>query len=204
MQRIWLSVLLGIGLRVYAMAQLEKVEAYYDVLEKENKQERQTIEFIQQDAGMVADYSRLSQIILLRHGEPALNKKGWRKRKVAMKFIQDYDSAVIYPPEHLPVSLQKEELRMIYTSNLNRSISTASYVFDLPDIQKSDPLFREFERKIFSFPNMKLPLKWWLTGSRMLWLMGLNKKGIERFGQAKERAREGAKKLESESISSGK
>jgi len=152
---------------------------------------------------LVEDYSRLSQIILLRHGEPALNKKGWRKRKDAMAYIISYDTVSVYPPATLPILLHSDEVAIVYTSSLNRSISTASYVF--PDqVFQSEPLFREFERKVFSFFNIKLPLKWWLTGSRIFWFLGLNKKGIESFSEARIRAREGATFLQKDAQSNGK
>ena len=154
--------------------------------------------------GLVADYAQLSQIMLLRHGEPALNKKGWRKRKEAIRFIKDYDSVDIYTPEFVPVVIAPDELGVIHTSSIPRSISTAVLVFNREDLQRPDSLFREFERKIFSFPNIKLGLKCWLTTSRVLWFMGLNKKGIEGFAKAKARARSGVKFLEKDALKNGK
>lgn len=187
-----------------SFAQLEKLETQYQKLEKQAKKTPTTIQFVQKELGLVEDYSRLSQIILLRHGEPALNKKGWRKRIEAIRFIKAYDSVDVYAPNHIPVHLGSEELEIIYTSTLNRSISTAQQVFKRPQDQKADAIFREFERKIFSFPNIKLPLKWWLTGSRLFWFMGLNKKDIESLSEAKARAKEGATLLASNADAHGK
>lgn len=162
------------------------------------------IEFVKQDMKLVEDYDKLSQIILLRHGEPALNKKGWRKRKEAIQFVRAYDSVGVYPPAFTPVCLTSNELPTIYTSSLNRSISTAKQVFQEEQVQVSDSLFREFERKIFAFPNIKLPLNWWLVGSRVFWFMGLNKKGVESFSQAKKRARLAAAFLQKDALANGK
>jgi len=197
-------LIIAIGCSVSSQAQIDQIESYYSMLEKQSKSEPTTIQFVQEELDLVQDYSELCQIILLRHGEPALKKKGWRKRKDAMKYIRAYDSVRVYPPTYLPVMLETGDLDKIYTSIINRSVSTSEQLFQRPEDHVSDSIFREFERKIFSFPNIKLPLKWWLTVSRSLWFMGLNKKGIERFSKAKERASEAAVILENNATENGK
>ncbi|MEL7002035.1 MAG: histidine phosphatase family protein [Bacteroidota bacterium] len=185
-------------------AQLDKVEKYYLEIEKSSKDTPPTLTFIQEDMQLVEDYSKLSQIILIRHGEPALDKKGWRKRKQAMQFVKDYDSVGIYPPAFIPLRLEDSELGVIHTSSINRSISTSEQVFSLQGIQAPSPMFREFERKIISFPNIKLPLKLWLGVSRISWLMGLNDKGIECFRDARSRAKEATEFLEHDAETNSK
>ncbi len=185
-------------------AQLESVKAHYKKLEKQTKDVPVTIQFVQEEMNLVEDISKLKQIVLVRHGEPALNKKGWRKRKEAITFIAQYDSVGVYPPEHLPIKLGAAEVDVIFTSTLNRSISTAGQLFQEFENQQAEPIFREFERKVFSFFNIKLPLKWWTTGSRVFWLMGFNKKGIESASEAKQRAKEGAILLDTDASENGK
>lgn len=187
-----------------SIAQVKKIEEFYNQVEKEARRQPQTIRFVEEEMGLVDNYSKLSQIILLRHGEPALNKRGRRKRKEAIKFIQDYDSVGIYTPGFIPVVIKPDELQVIHTSSIPRSIYTAKLVFNREDLQQPDSLFREFERKIFSFPNVKLGLKFWLTGSRILWFMGFNKKGIESFSQAKSRARAATEFLQQDAVEHGK
>ncbi len=187
-----------------ANAQLEDLTAHYKKLEEQSKKELVTVHFINEEMELLEDFVKLKQIILLRHGEPALNKKGWRKRKEAISFINVYDSVGVYPPEYSPVNLRPGEIDIIYTSSINRSISTAEQLFQRPEDQKAKVIFREFERKIFAFPNIKLPLKWWLTGSRIFWFMGLNKKGIESFSEAKSRAKKAATILEESNKNNGK
>ena len=186
------------------IAQFEELESHYKKLEKKSKEEPVTIQFVHEEMSLVEDFSKLNQIILLRHGEPALNKKGWRKRKEAMRFVVQYDSVGVYPPGYTPVSLDTNDINTIFTSTLNRSISTAEQLFDKSENHRADAIFREFERKVFSFPNIKLPLNWWLVGSRAFWFMGLNKKGIESFSEAKLRAREAAAFLETKAEEDGK
>ncbi len=185
-------------------AQLDVVKKHYKKFEKQSKDVSVTLRFIQEEMNLVENFSRLQQIVLLRHGEPALNKKGWRKRKEAIRFIAQYDSVGVYPPEHVPIKLSAREVDVIFTSTLNRSISTAEQLFQGFEDQRDESIFREFERKVFSFFNIKLPLKWWTTGSRVFWLMGFNKKGIESFSEAKQRAKEAAIFLETHASENGK
>ena len=199
-----LAILLSLSPFTTCLSQSSSIEAYYKKLEKQSKTSPQTIHFVPDSLVAIERSDNIAQIILLRHGEPALNKKGWRKRREAIAYIQAYDSVPVYPPEFIPVRLGDDELNVIYTSSINRAISTANQVFNREELQIPNPLFREFERKIFGFPNIKLPLKWWLTGSRILWFMGLNKKGIESFGEAKQRANEAATVLEEDALMKGK
>lgn len=184
--------------------QLEQVEAFYKEVEKQAHNQPITLQFLKEDTNLVQDPGRLSQIVLIRHGEPALDKKGWRKRSEAVQYIADYDSVGVYPPSFIPLTLAENEVDVIYTSSIYRSVSTAKQVFNRDDLLKPDSLFREFERKIFSAPNIKLPLKWWTTGSRILWFMGLNRKGIERKSDAKKRAQEVAAFLQQDAFNKGK
>lgn len=186
------------------LAQVKAIKRYYDSKVAEADSSKITIGFIQRDQGLVFDYSKLSQIILLRHGEPALIKDGRRRRPEAKKYIKDYDSVGIYPPTFTPVTLEDDDVEKIYTSNIQRSIATAKAVFEREDIQVPNVLFREFERKIVGMPNIKMPLKWWLRGSRILWFMGFNKKDIESFREARERAQTAADFLANDAKKEGK
>lgn len=195
---------LALSLSFSVQAQFERVMDHYNELEKRVNKENVTVQFVQEEMELVEDYSKLNQIILLRHGEPALDKKGWRKRKEAQKYMRDYDSVGVYPPSYVPLQLADGEIEIINTSTLFRSISTANQLFQRPEDQQPDSIFREFERKTFSFFNVKLPLKWWTTGSRVFWIMGLNKKGIESFSEAKQRAKAAAIVLENQTSENGK
>ncbi|MGB3468697.1 MAG: histidine phosphatase family protein, partial [Cyclobacteriaceae bacterium] len=104
----------------------------------------------------------------------------------------------------IPVKLEDDDVDKIYTSNIERSIATARAVFKREDIQVPNTLFREFERKIYGFPNVKMPLKWWLRGSRVLWFLGLNKKDVESFKDARARARTATSFLENDAAEEGK
>jgi len=185
-------------------AQHEQLVAHFSELQKQAKKTPVTLQYVQDEMGLVEDFASLQQIILLRHGEPALNKKGWRKRKEAIEYIKAYDSVGVYPPTYQPIILNENDVNVVFTSTLYRSISTAEQLFQRAEDQNPKALFREFERKIFAFPNIKLPLKSWLTTSRLFWLMGMNKKDIESFSEAKKRAKEGVVFLEEDAQKNGK
>lgn len=183
-------------------SQLEKVEAHYEQLEKQD--EPVTLSFIQEDSNLVADFSRLSQIILIRHGEPAMKHKGWKKRSEAKQYIKTYDSVGVFSPSFIPLKLQPNELSVIHTSSMQRSVSTAEQVFELDELMKPDPIFREFERKIFLFPNIKLPHGFWMSGSRGLWFLGINDKNVESRNEAIFRAKIAANFLNDDALQNGK
>ncbi|MEM6644204.1 MAG: histidine phosphatase family protein [Bacteroidota bacterium] len=185
-------------------AQLEELKAHYQELEKKSKKQWVNLQFADETILPQKDLKNLQQIVLIRHGEPALKKEGWRTRKKAMKFLQAYDAAEVYEPAVDPFLLRPGDVDTIFTSTLNRSISTAAYLFDNDQASKSTPIFREFERKIFVFPNIILPLNWWLVSSRLLWFAGLNDNGIESFRDAKCRARVAVRLLEENAQRNGK
>jgi broad specificity phosphatase PhoE len=139
--------------------------------------------------------SEIQQIILIRHGEPDLNKKGWRKRDEAIQFMQDYDSAIVKPFSKVPVNPENIPIDTIFHSTLPRAENTAQRAFGDTKILVGNAAFVEFERKVIKWPNMKMPIKFWTTASRALWMMGLNDKNIESFRRAKKRAIKNTKNL---------
>ncbi|MBX0333282.1 phosphoglycerate mutase family protein [Pontibacter sp. HSC-14F20] len=132
------------------------------------------------------------RIFLIRHARPLVSKKGYFSRAAASSYISDYDAAEVeqFVMEHEAIPYQ--EVRQVYCSTLVRSQLTARQIFgeEVELIVRHE--FREFERRIFSLPLLRLPIRLWLVSARVLWMMGLNSKGIETFRQAKQRAREAA------------
>ena len=175
-------------------AQIDRVQTYYDRLSEKNPQP--TISFIQPESNLVDDYFELEQIILIRHGEPDLKKSGWFNRKEAIEFIRNYDEAGVKPLSFIPVELKAGELNTVYTSTLNRSKHSARLIFgDSVDYDERF-LFREFERHIIRFPNIKLPLKFWTTTARLSSILGSRHVQIESFRSAKARAKKAVQALE--------
>lgn len=139
--------------------------------------------------------SEIQQIILIRHGEPDLNKKGWRNRNEAIQFMKDYDSAIVKPFSKKPINPENIPIDTIFHSTLPRAKYTAQRAFGDTKILVGNSDFVEFERKAMKWPNIKMPIKFWTTGSRVLWMMGFNDKNIESFRRAKKRAIKNTKTL---------
>lgn len=194
MIRLFILLFLCFQVSTPVSAQMDKIQAFYQQAEKASEQPI-SISFVQPSMQLVEDYDRLEQIIVVRHGEPDLKKKGGFKRTEAMEFIKAYDTVGVKPLSFVPVTLAEGDLTTVYTSSLNRAKHTARLVFGDQVNYKEDVLFREFERKIFGFINLKMPLKFWLINSRIFWLLGGNKKNIEGFKDAKNRAKEATQQL---------
>lgn len=113
----------------------------------------------------------------------------------ATLYISDYDAVQVeeFVLQHEAIPLK--EIKEVYCSTLIRSQLTAKAIFGEQVNLKVNLEFREFERKIFSLPLLRLPIKLWLVTARILWFLGLNSKGIETFKEAKRRARRCAELL---------
>ena len=135
------------------------------------------------------------RIFLIRHARPSVSKSGFFSQHDARKYISDYDAAAI---EHF--ILEHEEIPYssidkVYCSTLPRSQLTAKAIFGDKVRLVVDKAFREFERRIFSLPLLRMPIRVWLLSARVLWFMGFNSKDIETFEEAKKRARQCAETL---------
>lgn len=139
-------------------------------------------------------FKGVSQIILIRHGEPDLPTERWTTRKNVLEYTTLYDTVGVLPLKGRGLLLQDHPLKHVYSSSTPRAFHTAEILFEDSIKIIKDYRFREFERKIFWFPNsnLLLPRKFWITFSRILWLMGFNSKGIESRTDAYRRARNNA------------
>ena len=144
------------------------------------------------------------QIIIIRHGEPAMDKKGWKNRQEAIRYTEMYDSVGVYDFEQKPICLRNQDIDTIFTSLLPRAINTCEKTFEKSIPMQSMSLFNEFERRIFKFPNIKLPRQFWSVTTKIVWMMGFNHKGIESFSEAKARAKEAANFLDDNAQIHGK
>ncbi len=148
--------------------------------------------------------SRVQQILLIRHGEPILDKKSARTRKKMKQYVYDYDTAKVYDFEDMPVSIKQDEIDTIYSSPIVRARDTASKLFGNQFTIVEDSIFREFEREVFPLPLIPLRPKTWGIISRIPWILGLQSRKIEGFGQAKRRAKLDALFLEKKAYENGK
>lgn len=140
--------------------------------------------------------SGIQQIVLIRHGEPNIEKKDWRNRKEAIRFIQQYDSALVIPFNNGPLNLENIPIDTILHSSLTRARHTAQLAFGKSFTLIEDSSYKEFENKIRNGCNFKRPIRCWVTSSRIFWFLGLNDKNIESFKDAKKRAKSNKVKLD--------
>ena len=135
------------------------------------------------------------KIFLIRHARPLVSKKGYFSAAQARTYISAYDAAAVEEFVLQHEAIPYKEIRRVYCSTLVRSQLTAKAIFgeDVELVIRHE--FREFERRIFSLPLLKLPIRFWLLSARALWLLGLNSKGIETFKEARSRAHQCAELL---------
>jgi broad specificity phosphatase PhoE len=132
----------------------------------------------------------LQQIVLLRHGEPDLDKNSRRSYKQMKQFIYDYDTVRVKPIEQVPLIIDPSKVDLIHSSALMRAYNTSEQLYGHEIEISADSLFREFEREVVAFPILKLRPKTWGVWSRIFWVMGFKSNSIESFRQAKSRAKE--------------
>lgn len=152
--------------------------------------------YMQTDPPGSISSEKVLQIILIRHGKPAIAKKSWMNRKAVIRYQAAYDSVGVEPFETSPVVLSGKPVNWIYTSGLPRAIHTARIMAGESIPVRPMAQFNEFERRPFCFFNVPLPRGLWSGVSRGLWMLGANDRGIESYAEAKIRAKRNALVLE--------
>ena len=137
----------------------------------------------------------VDQILLIRHGEPAIDNDGWYNRDRAEEYMAMYDRVGVKQFYKNPICTDNLDSIPIYHSTIPRARHTAELLFfDHPQLI-ADARFREFERKRAPFFNWSLPIKFWTRLSRLLWYLGVNVNGIESLREARQRCAENARFL---------
>lgn len=186
---------------------IKKIKKHYKNLLKSSsyvvangKKAARQIKFLQPQDNVIDNYDNLQQIALIRHGEPDMLKSGKFSRNEAAEYIKCYDSVCIIVPDAPFFIFNKEEEIDVFSSPLNRALSTAQYLCG-PErniVVSSD--FREFETSIKTKGHkMRLPIKFWTTTARLKWMLGIKKDGIESYSAAKKRAKRAAEQLSNSS-----
>jgi len=145
----------------------------------------------------------LLHIILIRHGNPEINKNGWFSYKAAKNYIKAYDTVSVRSIEKPPVILESDEEVKIYSSSLYRAYDTALKIFGDDRTIDVDSVFIEFQREITPLPLI-LPIKAWAGLSRFFWIIGLHSTDIPSFRSEKSRAERGAELLEMATVENNK
>lgn len=132
------------------------------------------------------------EIVLLRHGKPRVDLKGYLSVKEIKQLVEDYAQSGI---QDTPDNKLKNKFsdHFVICSNLARSMESAKEL-GLNNIHLSDVLFKEADLPHFDNNFLKLPVAAWVVLLRVLWLFGFKKNG-ESFLRAKERSKYAAEKL---------
>ena len=132
------------------------------------------------------------EIVLLRHGKPRVDLKGYLSIKELKQLVDDYaKSGIQCSPDN---KLQnKFSDHFVICSDLIRSAESAKEL-GLNNIHLFDALFKEAGLPHFENNFIILPVVGWVILLRVLWLLGFKKNG-ESFLQAKERSKRAAEKL---------
>ena len=128
------------------------------------------------------------EIIIYRHAEPLVTGN-------EIIFGHDFPLWVLRYNESgiVKIAPKGKKEKIVFTSNLKRSIETGKHIGR--EIIQS-PVFREAEVPLIKFPSIQINAKYWLSLSRVLWLLGLQTK-CESFRSAKQRATQIVEKLSS-------
>ncbi|WP_242927504.1 phosphoglycerate mutase family protein [Pontibacter vulgaris] len=132
------------------------------------------------------------RIILIRHARPEVSRKGLFSASAARQYTSDYDAASVEQFVLSHEAIPYKEIKKVHCSTLIRSQLTAKAIFGPDTNLVIDHTFREFERRVFSLPLLKLPISLWLLAARIAWFLGFNSSGIETFRQARQRAKAAA------------
>lgn len=135
------------------------------------------------------------QVVLMRHGEPDIDK---RLRLNALQFgawIEKYNAAGVDTLSRPPQAAIEKARQCAFTvcSHLPRSVESAK-TLGIERSSLSDPLFREMEMPHAAWRFPKLPVLAWSVLFRLAWIFGYSA-GVESLQSAKERARHCAEHL---------
>ncbi|WIF57206.1 histidine phosphatase family protein [Atlantibacter hermannii] len=126
------------------------------------------------------------EIILMRHGKPALRGYSRVTSLEMTNWIAEYDlsdTGTDIPPDSSKL-LASSALQII-SSPLPRALSSLKALGCEPDV--IDEVFREAGLPIFHIPGLRLSSTLWAAFFRVMWLCGLSH-NVERLEIAKQRA----------------
>ena len=173
----------------------EEKKAYSEIKSWYKKSKDKPLTFYPLNKGDSLSERTILQIILIRHGNPEIDKNGWFGYKAARNYIIAYDTVAVRPFDNPPVILEVNEDVKIFSSCLFRAYDTAMKIFGEEYDINVDSAFIEFQREITPLPLI-LPIKGWTGISRFFWMIGLHSSDIPGFKSEKSRARMDAGILE--------
>ena len=144
------------------------------------------------------------QIILIRHGQPLIERPAWAPYAEAHRYHYAYDEAAVKKHDVDHFAPLAEQVDRVYCSTLRRSRETARMIFSEDCEVISDPTFNELKTSLMPhIPLVRLPVRIWQTGGRILWLLGKQAKDHEAFRVARLRGRRATEMLKQEAQEHG-
>ncbi|SDM22114.1 Broad specificity phosphatase PhoE [Catalinimonas alkaloidigena] len=130
------------------------------------------------------------RITLIRHGQPLIERPAWAPYAEAHRYHYAYDEVAVKKHDVAHFASLAEEADRVYCSALRRSRETAKMIFGDACEIIADPTFNELKTSLMPhIPLVRLPVRVWQTGGRILWLLGKQAKDHEAFRMARLRAR---------------
>jgi broad specificity phosphatase PhoE len=133
-----------------------------------------------------------SQIILIRHGRPALPIAPRTSQRGFREYIDAYEEAGLDPLDAPPEELRDlvVELGAVFTSGRRRARDSAKALAPNAELI-IDPLFAEAPLAAPRIPLLRMRVAKWAVVARVLWYAGYHP-NIENYRKAKHRASEAA------------
>jgi broad specificity phosphatase PhoE len=143
-------------------------------------------------SGAVPASTAASRIILIRHGQPAIDTAPRTSHHGFRDYIDAYEAAGLAPESAPPEELQDlvKELTAVFTSGKPRSQQSAKALAPNAELI-ADPLFVEAPLASPRIPLLRMSVPKWAVVARILWHAGYHPE-IENYRKAKHRAAEAA------------
>ncbi len=138
------------------------------------------------------------RIYLLRHAEVSIEQPVWGKAEKVREYKKQYNLAPVkqeIPGELRAIADSLSAISKIYTSNLPRSKQTARLLFGDSAIIETDSRLNEIEYPVLNNKLVKIPVKFWLSLSRGLWMLNLNNKETNSLKDEKDKISKLAREL---------
>jgi broad specificity phosphatase PhoE len=133
------------------------------------------------------------RIILLRHGRPRFEHRGWIASRQMAAWIERYNQAGIEGDPPVNAVAVTRQAACVVASTLPRSTQSAQLLAIGREVI-CEPLFREADMPFAAWRTPALPYRVWCAVFRIAWLFGFSARAESR-ADAVVRAREAAQRL---------
>ena len=129
-----------------------------------------------------------SKIYLIRHAAVHIENPGWSSAQRIQSYKEEYNIAhvKVFAPEAILNRIDHPEtIDSVFCSPQLRAIETANLLFNKQMNLKIDNNLMELDYPVIRMPLIKMPVKTWLTISRISWMAGINQNNKPTYKQRK-------------------